>query len=485
MDDVTISTNVHFCGVGQGLFVRGSTLIKLVRASAESQSEYTRTLLHWVYDCGSTDDKLVIDKVNSLAGADQRPQFSERAPDERPILDFVVISHFDCDHIRGLSSLLKAYKVKRIFLPYHDPLAILGEVFSSLDESARDVDPRDLIQAWTDPVAYIRRIQNGGTLGDSMVRADDDPTKIIYVPYSDDPAPERGNREPQYSDSPEPVMAIRRPQSEEVPSSQDADVSILTASSNVVWCGVWEFVPYVDPQARQALLSFKPAEKIKLDAQLEKIKTRSNDPKETEERLWEAILDLKLQFYKAVSRKKVRRGRSEKVSPREKNVISLMAYLGAVPSLPSGVWARIPDDKSAYPPQVMPNVPGWVRHHGDGALFTGDGFLRGSKDISKLVRFLGVSRIENTVLLQVPHHGSGQNGSKFTQDALNTPINVFCANPSESPYHPDTAVVDAFATWKDASTGYRQALRVLVNRLDFSVRLVTGARAYPGYYWWV
>lgn len=63
---------------------------------------------NWIYDCGSTSEKVVLKTVSNL------PNWFGPANK----LDMLVLSHFDKDHINGLEALLKSYYVKRLVLPF-------------------------------------------------------------------------------------------------------------------------------------------------------------------------------------------------------------------------------------------------------------------------------------------------------------------------------------------------------------------------------
>ena len=83
--------------VGQGLFYSGN--IKL------------ECKFNFVYDCGGNSiniNAVVNDYINQQHSKDI-------------ILDMLVISHFDDDHVNGIPKLLKEVsKVRKVFLPYND-----------------------------------------------------------------------------------------------------------------------------------------------------------------------------------------------------------------------------------------------------------------------------------------------------------------------------------------------------------------------------
>ncbi|WP_135386884.1 hypothetical protein [Escherichia sp. E2593] len=64
-----------------------------------------------VYDCGSTSRTTIINKIHSL------PKWFKNTHGSR-VIDMLVISHFDDDHVNGLEELLRLYRVKKLVLPY-------------------------------------------------------------------------------------------------------------------------------------------------------------------------------------------------------------------------------------------------------------------------------------------------------------------------------------------------------------------------------
>lgn len=95
----------RFClqPVGQGFFYTGQ-LLPICGS---------RQVFNFIYDCGSTGEKRirsVIDKyIKEEIGCGT--------------LDMIVISHFDADHVNGISYLLRdaqGVRAKRVYIPYYD-----------------------------------------------------------------------------------------------------------------------------------------------------------------------------------------------------------------------------------------------------------------------------------------------------------------------------------------------------------------------------
>lgn len=84
------------CNVGQGLFYIGDIKCK------------DKKSFQFIYDCGAENDLNIRSAIDDYI-------------DESIIIDMLVISHFDKDHISGLKLLLKKVKkIKKIFIPYYD-----------------------------------------------------------------------------------------------------------------------------------------------------------------------------------------------------------------------------------------------------------------------------------------------------------------------------------------------------------------------------
>lgn len=93
--------NSHFMlwPVGQGLFYTGKIQC---RSSADS--------FQFMYDCGGSNEETISEAID-----DYLNYFNPKKE-----IDMLVISHFDRDHINGLSYLLKEInKIKKIFIPYY------------------------------------------------------------------------------------------------------------------------------------------------------------------------------------------------------------------------------------------------------------------------------------------------------------------------------------------------------------------------------
>ena len=96
-----IKARFDFCNIGQGLFYFGNIY----------SNKFTFT---FVYDCGTESKHMFlnneIDRVSNIL------------ENKCNIIDLLVVSHFDADHIIGLNKLLFKNSVKTILIPYLLPI---------------------------------------------------------------------------------------------------------------------------------------------------------------------------------------------------------------------------------------------------------------------------------------------------------------------------------------------------------------------------
>jgi hypothetical protein len=98
-------------GVGQGSFHS---------ASLEVETDAGRCYRYdYVYDCGALKGW---DVSPALRRSIKRADLAERAGSGgRPVIDALVLSHYDRDHIIGAALLAKKFVVRRIFVPFLSP----------------------------------------------------------------------------------------------------------------------------------------------------------------------------------------------------------------------------------------------------------------------------------------------------------------------------------------------------------------------------
>jgi hypothetical protein len=449
-----INTTVGFLGVGQGLFVIGKTRLLPV-------DQQGRRVITWIYDCGSTSEGKIKAAIHSLQG----PLHA------RSEIDFVVISHLDSDHIRGISELLKLFRIGKIFLPYQDlPQRLLWGI-ASLDEGITPQQFQRLVPLWTDPVAYIRNLAD---------QADQTP-EIVLVPSSEGRAPqvEPILRDTFTIDGGEPSMVTRGPGQAELDVTIDSNVRFLQEGTTVIWYGMWEFVPYVDPWYRDILLNLPADVRKKLDATVEQIIELSQVDDVTEDALWQLIQKLKKSLYVAISNSKAIQDRSTKVYAEDKNAISLMAYFGAVDPIREVALANVGKNFQDADTSSLPGFPFNIAVERGGILCTGDAALGDDRAVDQLVDYLSAKRIENIACYHVPHHGAKSNSSAYTGENTNAPINIFSADPKQRPYHPHRDAISHYRAWTPSKSGKpHQTICPLVNEGNFEADIWSAKSKY-------
>ncbi|WP_143703977.1 MULTISPECIES: MBL fold metallo-hydrolase [Luteimonas] len=102
-------------GVGQGSFHSAS-----VQTIRNKSTDYE---LNYVYDCGAGGNGAVPKLITSSL---KRLGFSRRSSSRKKgVLDLLVLSHYDMDHISGALALIKEFKVERVVLPYISPVELV------------------------------------------------------------------------------------------------------------------------------------------------------------------------------------------------------------------------------------------------------------------------------------------------------------------------------------------------------------------------
>lgn len=125
--------------VGQGSF-HSATLEVLTDGTTTQRFDY-------VYDCGTHSGG----KEAILKNCIKRLDVTQRSGSEVPVIDALVLSHYDQDHINGAKFLAEKFDVKRIFLPYLSPEDLAFVIASRCDELT------------TDAIIQLHRIANGGS----------------------------------------------------------------------------------------------------------------------------------------------------------------------------------------------------------------------------------------------------------------------------------------------------------------------------------
>lgn len=111
-----------FHTVGQGMFYTG--IINCIDNNP-CKDNYP---YNFVYDCGAEPPKRFLEEAINNHVADLR-FYGANIIEDKPVIDFAVISHLDIDHVIGLYDLKQKATIRKIYLPY------IGDVRSPLFEA--------------------------------------------------------------------------------------------------------------------------------------------------------------------------------------------------------------------------------------------------------------------------------------------------------------------------------------------------------------
>jgi hypothetical protein len=113
--------------VGQGSFHS---------AMVQMQTDDGRTVrFDYVYDCGALSGSQQTRQLTwALRHFRGRPA-TIHDNDARPVIDALVLSHFDRDHINGAEDLAKNHRIGRVFLPYLTPQELAVYLLHDIDIS--------------------------------------------------------------------------------------------------------------------------------------------------------------------------------------------------------------------------------------------------------------------------------------------------------------------------------------------------------------
>jgi Metallo-beta-lactamase superfamily len=419
----------EFFPIGQGLFASGA-----VGPLSEPEPG-----CRWVYDCGTVSSQVLIEKALRRLANDASP-FSRRK--SKPKLDLVVVSHFDTDHVSGLASLLKLFRVDTLMLP-----------FTHLDQrlrvmySARGYTRISAQQFFIDPVGTLSAME-GADIG-----------QIVMVPASGPEAAKpldtviagqvKALTQPLDSDPSRATLTIEDGQPEDADEQGEFDlaragalqygipVRFMCRDSSATYLDQWEFVPFNEPTRASVadakfLTAVKSARAQLLADGNVSVRTR-------------ALAALKKLY-------DCRFG----VSSKARNIISLLLYCG--PTHERSVFtclgnARMAEDtmscgwncgicfRARFQTNRLDHLKGQT-----GFLYSGDGYLETPGRWCALHRFYGAGRVGHLVGFQVMHHGSVKNWHKGIAKTICPGISVFSSDPCRgNTPHPHPKVKKDFA----------------------------------------
>lgn len=405
----------HFYPVGQGLFSTGS-----IRHEGEEKPRFL-----WVYDCGtSSGEELVDHGIQRL----------KRYAGDRNRIDLLTLSHFDHDHIGGVTRLLQEFKVGTLMLPYM-PLA--QRLIVAFEEGSGGAD--DLITLfYLNPVDFL--LDQGGP-GIERI--------LFVMPSGNEGPPYPGELpEPQESgpdDQPRLEFVSGEPEDPDDAGSlmraaqqKSTLVDFLRPGSRITCAAhLWEFIPYNDDPQEEITGSF--VEQVRL----ERANLLSPAPDGTRA---DSLRALKKAYDHHFG-----------TGSKERNIISLFLYSGPI-YLKWKAWLTAAESCS-WPQDwrwrrwPLPDMHAWELRelHGETSrprcsiLYSGDGYLDTNDRLQKLIKYLDQRRVQRIGVFQVMHHGAEANWHQGTAEAIAPMFSVFSSDPERKRWkHPHASVVRDF-----------------------------------------
>lgn len=407
----------HFYSVGQGLFSSGA-----IRRGDET----TRFL--WVYDCGtSSKEELVdrgIDELKVLAGT-------------RKKIDLLVLSHFDHDHISGVTRLLQEFSVGTLMLPY---MSLAQRLVLAFEEDSGDVnDP--LVEFYLNPAEFL---QLQSTLGIDRIlfvlpSGNEGPAYPGESPDSKGPGGDGELRleYPPYKLQESDVIELL-PQAAQ-PNLPTPQVDYLAPGSRLTLAQrLWEFIPYNDDQHEPI------TEEFHKDVEAEKrvlLSAKTNSERNGSLRRLKQSYD---DYFGAGS--------------EERNVISLFLYSGPIYRNWRGsglieAWSRSVRQSSAVYFWATQGMRSYMLHDPSvdpsrarcSILYSGDGYLDTTDRLHKLINYLNSSRMNRVGVFQVMHHGAEANWHQGVAAAIAPLFSIFSSDPDRRKWkHPHALVLRDF-----------------------------------------
>lgn len=391
----------QFHPVGQGLFASG--------ALYESNTPDPKFL--WVYDCGSVT-------FTEEPWWRRQIQLLKEFAHHRPTLDLLTLSHFDKDHINGVTALLGRFNVNMLLLPYAPLWQRLIVAFDGYQGDS------DMMNYFIDPVAFLR--QRGQI------------EHLVLIP------PTQGDPPPLVETSLEP---IKGPWTADAPfkrldpqdplvvgfGTKAQDLELLPAGMTINVQGRWEFLPYNKPLFR--IPTRFPGFRVRVDQLRDDLLHGDAGGRE-------AALDALKKEY----------DRTFGADGAARNRISLYLYGG--PVYPTWKACKLlnehGDDLPAYPRRQ----PCYYRARAEARgvddtcsiLYSGDGFLNSDASVRHLSASLGAERMRRLGVYQVNHHGARENWHAGLAAKLNPWLSVFSSDPGRgSTHHPHHEVWQDYA----------------------------------------
>ena len=397
----------NFHPVGQGLFSGGLLEFSLPRP---------RNHFRWVYDCGSQNRGPLHREILRWRGW---PAGTSSASLPASVLDLMILSHFDNDHVNGLSRLLSGRKVDWLVLPYLTPgqRLLVGAIIS------RDDPDPDFLRFLVNPVGYLAALD---------IRIE----RIAFILPGGEPpetiSPGPGPEVP--SEGPFGSFGQLRPADEERFSDDPSMYSPHTGG------GSGANRPY------PKVYGISDSQPLQIGPLWEFCFLNPNRP-ELAHNLWDLVRNDYTDFFTQdeaerdygmfIRKLKQAYSRVFGSSGPKRNDISLVTYTGPVTNHPRAkiLWSPWPNEgQSVY-------YPSTYSVDKSGVLYCGD-INMNAEARAKTKTHLGSARWAQIEILQVPHHGSTHSWEPNCQEAWPQRWSVFSSGRVSPFGHPDEDVVN-------------------------------------------
>lgn len=356
--------------VGQGLFCSGE--IRVFDCSQNHKFVY-------VYDCGSSSSAHYLSKAIH--------RFSHKITE----IDLLIISHFDEDHINGVSRLLGKCKVKRVLLPDIS----LEERLVLAFRSKVGISNKNY-EFYLDPAKFIL---TKFTVGE-----------VLIVPPASGQTSDIDKKDFDIRDN--PIVYDE----DSTFKSTNPRIKKLKPGSKLTVFNCFEFIPYNDNFVIKNRIQRKFRQAID--------KERKNlIGARTSTDIEHSLLKLSEKYNQAF--KSGNNG-------YRKNVISLFMFIAPINFdinitclISPYLFKKISVNKNAF-------------------LFTGDAYLCSKRRLKKLKDFITTAKFLNISCFQIMHHGADGSSFKGLAKEINPLISVCSSDPYGSYKHPHKSVLTDF-----------------------------------------
>jgi hypothetical protein len=397
---------VNQWGVGHGGFHSQSVFFQPLDRDPKTNTVGPGTMVRVIYDCGSGKgtnlQQPLIDGVRRML---------EDVP-EGSMIDLLVISHFDHDHVNGLVHLVaelrnKQIQVKKVWAPVLTRIEALLAITTS---NLRGPALRGYATLVADPIGRLRDLFDDDNVIE-MLLPDEEP-----IPLS----PSGGGVEDAGD-----IILTTAPDGRGLVAR-----SGQTSASEVLW----EFRHYVvastlvKAKAISATLRDdfgKPADEWTVDEMIE-FATHADHK------------DLRKKFHDAVKEHERPSIPQRRYKSTGANLSSICLYSGPVSPYDwcrfRGGWLPVTET-----PEAIPIAPAW--------LGTGDAAFLEKQHVDAMSRILTQSRLDRVGISSAPHHGSEFDSGADLWDALpgarvvTIEANKLTSGPNRH-YHPHQMVLD-------------------------------------------